>query len=364
MLRLQVWEAAALDSFPSQLVWEYTPPWTVEYAQWCDLDRDGLKEIVFNSLNGDGVYVFENQGDNQYVEVPFPRRVGVADISGTFVVGDFDSDGRTELVGGNANGDLLAYECTGDDQYARVCSLSYYPDEIEDYNHAVANDMDLNGHLELVSLFRRWNMPGDSCMVRIYEEPVHNQFVCVCSLTYAYNWFTGGCVATGDVDGDGVDEFAVSTGRDLRLFKCYGPGQYAQTWQLNQGGIPWMRFFDINDDHREELIVSLDTTFIYEDTNGLGSAVFEKLPRLHSAAVRPTIARLGAPVLFSGLPNGSDIEVLSLDGRLVRRTQGVRQSTWTWDLRDQSGNLVPAGTYFAVIRSKGKSTSLKLCLVK
>jgi hypothetical protein len=42
----------------------------------------------------------------------------------------------------------------------------------------------------------------------------------------------------------------------------------------------------------------------------------------------------------------------------------VRQSAWTWNLRDQHGDLVSAGTYFAVIRSKGKATSLKLCVVK
>jgi YVTN family beta-propeller protein len=96
----------------------------------------------------------------------------------------------------------------------------------------------------------------------------------------------------------------------------------------------------------------------------LGVAEFTKLPQLHTVTVQPTIARLGAPVKFSGLPTGSDIEVHSLDGRLVSRTSAVRQSTWTWDLRNRSGSLVPAGTYFAVIRSKGKSTSLKLCLVR
>ena len=93
-------------------------------------------------------------------------------------------------------------------------------------------------------------------------------------------------------------------------------------------------------------------------------AEFTKPPQPRSPRIQPTIVRLGAPVLFSGTPPDADIEVHSLDGRLVSRASGVRQSSWTWDLRDQAGNLVPAGTYFAVIRGKGKSTSLKLCLVK
>jgi hypothetical protein len=69
-------------------------------------------------------------------------------------------------------------------------------------------------------------------------------------------------------------------------------------------------------------------------------------------------------LLFSEVSPGADIKVLSLGGRQIRSQPRVRQSSWTWDLRDQTGNLVPAGTYFAVIRAKGQSTSLKLCLVK
>ena len=78
----------------------------------------------------------------------------------------------------------------------------------------------------------------------------------------------------------------------------------------------------------------------------------------------PTVLRLGATPLFSGIPTDAAVEIHGVDGRLVRRQPQVRQPSWTWDLRDQAGNFVPAGTYFAVIRSKGKSTSLKLCLVK
>ena len=72
-----------------------------------------------------------------------------------------------------------------------------------------------------------------------------------------------------------------------------------------------------------------------------------------SALVQPSITRFGMPILFTGIPVGAAIEVFSLNGRLVCRTPAVRQSNWTWDLRDQAGNLVPAGTYFAVVRSKG-----------
>jgi len=96
----------------------------------------------------------------------------------------------------------------------------------------------------------------------------------------------------------------------------------------------------------------------------LSVAEFTKPPQPRSPRIQPTIVRLGAPVLFSGTPPDADIEVLSLDGRLVRRQTQARQSNWTWDLRDQAGNLVPAGTYFAVVRSRERLAPLKLCVVK
>jgi hypothetical protein len=180
---------------------------------------------------------------------------------------------------------------------------------------------------------------------------------------YQFNHGYDLAIATGDADGDGVDEFAFTAATGIKLLKCTGPGQYEEVWQLNHPS-HWLRFFDINQDGRDELIVPVESTYIFEDTLGLGIADFTRFPERSPVKVAPSVARLGTSLLFSGFPAGADIEVHSLDGKLVKRTQGARQSAWTWNLRDQSGNLVPAGTYFAVVRSKGKTTSLKLCLVK
>jgi len=362
---LRLSRALARDSYPTHQVWKAVTPYQVYSARFCDLDLDGHQDIVASGRQPMGAYVYENRGADSWAEVPFPRRVG-PDIMARFAVGDFDLDGRMELAGGNADGDLLLYECIGDDQYARVCSLNYSPGGIEDYDHVAGNDMDNNGLPELVSLFRKWGNPVDSCTVRIYEEPGHNQFVCVCSLEFRYNpFFGGGCLGVGDLDGDSVQELCVSTNLDLRVFKATGIHQYTQTWQLDRHGIHWMQLYDVNRDGRDELVFSVpDTTFIYEDTNGLGSAVFEKLPQQHAVSVQPTIARLGMPVVFSDIEPDAAVEIHAVDGRLVSRQPQVRQSNWTWNLRDQAGNLVPAGTYFAVIRSRERLASLKLCIVK
>jgi hypothetical protein len=360
-LVLQVWEATSPDSFPSQMVWDTQPHGYLARAQFCDLDRDGLQEIVTTGNHGGGFNVYESRGDNRYTDVHFPRH----EVDEDFGVGDFDGDSLTELAIGNMEGDIRVFECTGNDQYMQVCSLSFWPNEIEAYSTAAAEHLDLDGEPGFISLRRIFDVPYDSCRVRIYEEPAHNQFVCVSSLTLAYNWFIGGCLAAADLDGDSVAEIAVSNGIDVRLFKCVALHTWEQVWQWNHGSIPWIRFYDINQDSRNEMIISAESTFIWEDTSGLAVVNIPKPPPwVRSIAVEPTVSRRGWPAIFTGIPDGATVEVHDLAGRLVRTQLLKAGPSWTWDLRDQVGDLVPAGTYFAVVRGKGKATSLKLCVVK
>jgi len=360
---LDVWEAVATDSFPTHLVFADSTgsQYGIHYAQLCDLDRDGATNLL---LARTGTEVWETRGDNQYVMTSY--QMGGHWPYWTAAAADFDEDSLLEFAGAAFGGWVTSYECCGNDSYAQTCSIPRPPGQAWDQptGCAAAFNMEGDGLTEFISVHAGYGPQDGLCLIRIFREPVHNEFVCVCTLCAPCAPYWGGYLVSADVDGDGRDEFALSTGYDVRLFKCTSPGQYQLETQVDKPDVWYVRLFDLNQDGRAELIFSTDSTYIYEDTNGLGVAEFTKLLAPHTVTVQPTIARLGAPVLFSGVPPGADIEVLGLDGRLVTRTRGVRQSNWTWNLRDQSGNLVPAGTYFAVIRSKGKTTSLKLCLVK
>jgi hypothetical protein len=352
-----IYRALNPDTFPTESVYTFNPPCGAIFTKFTDLDRDGRCEVAFgsNGVNGSGINLYENQGVDQWVHVPFPW----SGAEGQFAFADFDQDGHTEIASGDADGDLYIFKCTGDDQYVRVCSTSLAPD-VESYCCTAANDLEGDSVPRFIILSLS---EGGWCNVRVYQTGPESLYQCIWSTQIQRGDEDYWSISAGDVNGDSKDEFAITNGAEVLLFENTGKHQYQQVWQYSPGGA-WAQLFDLNGDGRKELIISPDSTYIFEDTNGLGVAEFTKLPQLHTVTVQPTIARLGAPVMFSGVPPGADIEVHSLDGRLVNRAQGVRQSTWTWDLRNQSGNLVPAGTYFAVIRSKGRSTSLKLCLVK
>jgi hypothetical protein len=362
-------ESRTDTSYPSDSVWGADPSpssGNYPYPMYMDLDRDGHQELAMLA-GGHGIFLYENTGNNEcslaavlWDTFPFTGP------HGDFDVGDLDQDSLMELVAGSGGHCFYVYKATGqNNQYvlAGRCST----ETGATYNVAVAHDMDHNGIPEVL-VVGTWVIGGQEYLKLMINEAVAGGgFRRVWELArpdWYLGWF-GNPISVGSVDGDNAEEFAVNTGAgSIALFKCTGLHSYSQVWTFNTTGT-YLQLFDINKDGRAECIFDGDSgTEVWEDTEGLGVAEFSEFSLESPVKVSPSIARLDASLLFSDLPPGADVEVLSLDGRLVRETRGVRQSTWSWDLRDQSGNLVPAGTYFAVVRAKGKSTSLKLCLVK
>jgi len=361
-----IWEARALDSFPSDSVWGACPAPSSpgdNQARFIDLDQDGREELALQIENY-GICLYENSGDNQYRLAAVLSDTPPFEGPGwDFGVGDMDNDGRMELVEGSDWDSpwLRVYKATGgDDQY--VLAVRCSTETSEDYYVAVAHDMDHDGKPEFIAE----GMLHGNLKLMIYEASDSATYSRVWDEMPAnlYQGFMGNPISVGDVDGDGTEEFEVSGGGRIGLYKCNGPHSYQQVWLFDSAGTE-LRLFDVNRDGRAEVMFDgPQGSEIWEDTEGLGVAEFSKFSLESPVKVSPSVVRLGASLLFSGLPPDAAIEVLGLDGRLVSRASGVRQPTWTWNLRNQSGNLVPAGTYFAVIRSKGKTTSLKLCLVK
>jgi len=361
-------EAPSPGALPSDSVWGARPHAVAGYChpRFFDLDRDERLELAWQ-VEGYGIYLYENSGDNRYDSAAVLEDTArYCGADGDFDAGDLDGDSLIELVVGNHNlvsaGFLHVFEATGqDNEYVLVARCTLELRTV--YNVCIANDMDHNGRPEFLAI--GVFSPGMKLMMyeadtaanryrRVWEQarPDFNQ-----------GWY-GNPFSVGDVEGDGTQEFAVSGGGCIALYKCTGLHSFEQVW-LFDSTETYVRLFDINSDGRAEVIFDgPQGTEIWEDTEGL-AAVEMAQPRLGTrVSILPTVLRLGSTALFSDVPTDAVVEIHGIDGRLVRRQPQARQSDWTWNLRDQTGSLVSAGTYFAVIRNKGKATSLKLCVVR
>jgi hypothetical protein len=359
----RIFESADSSSFPSDSVWfAVTNSYQSPRPRYCDLDGDGRTEIGVG-YRGAGIKLYENSGDNCYDSVATLSCQPASNFS-SFDTGDFDRDGLCELVASRTYR-INVFEATGrDNEYilSAVCTLAV------DTDHVVqvlsAGDMDQDGRPEFLAL----TALIDLAKLSIFESGSHAKYDVVWQSYLPVAGLSNSSVAAGDVDGDGVNEFAYATGGLVEIFKSIGPDEYEPIWALDSS-LGLCALFDVNGDGRAELIFDQDVSTyphcnIYEDTTGLAMAeMFKSRPRTQVKVI-PTVIRLGATALFSGIPPDAAVGIHGIDGRLVRRQPQVRQSNWTWNLRDQAGNLVPAGTSVAAIRSRERLVSLKLCIVK
>lgn len=353
-----IYESRAPDSFPGDSIWGATPVHvaSVSTPKYVDLDRDGRQELAL-AVEGHGIWLYENTSDNEYESAA----VLTCGVMGDFCTGDFDRDGLMEVVAGSQRQSIFIFEALGpDNEYARSATLQ--SETIENYNHGATHDMDLDGWPEFIVIGR--GLGG--AWVMVYEATGHAQYALVWhDVRTDFNWFADHPVSVGDVDGDSTEEFIVATGNGaVVLYKATGQHTWQQVWYYDQA-YSAARLFDINRDGRAEVILDgPDGVEIWEDTQGLCTTERPPTPAVRSIAVEPTVSRRGWPAIFTGLPDAATVEVHDLAGRLVRTQLLKAGPSWTWDLRDQAGNLVSAGTYFAVVRSKERLASLKLCVVK
>ena len=353
-------------SFPLDSVWgaNYPSVGGPFFPEIVALDTFPDQELAVR-VDGSGVVVYKNMGNGRYNSI--------ADLLSRptlrpyqYTTGDFDMDGLPELVYGDLRANLFVFEWTGiGHEYvlSAVCST----ETVDDQTFASSAKMDKDGCPEFITVGTYDSLTREKVMVYGATGPGHYERLWEQDVPLA--GLSPACVATGDVDGDGMDEFAVSSGGQVFLFKNVALHTWQQVAMLDSVGGWFINLFDINRDGRAELLYDIGDEpshiVVYEDTAGLSSITeFNQPPRPSRVGVQPTIAALGTPMTFSGLTPASEVEVYSITGQLVRRQPIANQTTWLWDLRDNQGRALPAGTYFSTVRSKGTSTQLKLCIVR
>ncbi len=219
-------EQRSSQAFPDQLIFADTTDTDEEPllngTRLTDLDGDGQGEIL--ATTGRRWELLEWSGD-QYetvaqLENPTTTTGRDSSLQNAFdepaaETGDFDADGRRDLLVGDRDGDLIVYESTGNDEVE--VAWTHETDRVDAGNRFAVGDLVGDERQEFVTMttyfpstvgegereppisyYTVWRSSGEDEYERVYRLPVAGPYVDYGSLTAA------------DLDGDGREEVVVA----------------------------------------------------------------------------------------------------------------------------------------------------------
>ncbi|PQJ33470.1 hypothetical protein BSZ35_01640 [Salinibacter sp. 10B] len=204
-----------------------------------DFDGDGNGEILATTGRQWTVLEHTNSGfvprfrlDNPTAQTGRDSALGNAFDTPAAQTGDFDGDGRRDLLVGDRDGDVIVYEATGTEDM--TVAWTHETDRVDAGNRFAAGDIMSGGGREFVtmttyppfpnengesapqlSVYSIWTSTGDNSYERVYTLPVAGPYTDYGSMT------------TADLDGDDLQEVAIAHAPSL-LVLDWKQGQ----WQV------------------------------------------------------------------------------------------------------------------------------------
>ncbi len=231
--RLRIFEGDRTNSFPTRKIWEAKDMWGGELG---DIDGDGQYEIIARSNIERALVVFESDGDNSFKTVGSLTNFtsGENQIGPRFVLGDFDGDGKGEILAGDSDGDVYIYESRGDDLFRKTWSESVPHSDARIIGGG--SDIDKDGKIEFI-VGRRFTDPfdprGSRWRISVYQSTKDDSYEVEWQQEILGVQSPGNGISTGDFDGDGEDEFAVCALPNLYLFDSKAPDSYSPVWYID-----------------------------------------------------------------------------------------------------------------------------------
>ncbi len=362
---IRIFEQRIYSGFPDSLAWEVTPL-EGSYRAWpriSDLDSDCIKEVSLkNPIDFRKIQIFENDGDNSYVEKP-PIRWQSPNGPGNFASGDIDGDGANEVIGGGIYGMLNVYETVADDSFELV-----WEDDIghpNAYMHEYIGDTDGDSYGEWVSGSTDFSAGG--FFFKVYEAVGDNQYEAIYfdSLP-GQPWGLGG-IAVGDIDGDGINEFAFSSNSNIGIYKYDDTYGWHRVWLLpdlgNYSVIPYL--VDVDGNGLCEFVYVTDQSPGYTRIYALTETGINSENYLSEEGIKvfPNPSNNVCNILIQDVNHFSgNLSIYNILGEIVYE-EDVGDKV-VWDAKDLNGKGVSSGIYFIKVSKGNLDLTRKVTILK
>lgn len=349
-----------------------------------DLDGDQYTDLLFIKAVDPDLHIFEyNPNANNFDSV---YRFDVMELppysNSGFSVGDFDIDGKKDMVFGTPKGSVYVLENQGDNQYntSWVGSVQSY----HAYIHTWTNDIDGNGKPEFWVLADAYYSGIGTTRITIFETNGDNSYQAVgrIDLVGVFSFYAGTMQAI-DIDHDGTEEVAICIDGNFLILKFVGNANH-QIYQLyyikkeeEYSPGEWITYFgatmnDLLGDGKNEILISL--IHIIEQPGDDWGRFETRIYRPDSTTdIKDNTPNLNYYQLYQNYPNpfnpvtnltfnlarstNVSIKIYNILGKeiktLLEKELTPGSYTISWEARDGKGQLLPSGVYLIRFSATG-----------
>jgi len=253
-------EQPAPDKPHSENIWNEESIWGGTIV---DMDLDGKPEIYSRHDDTNSIHVFESIGDNIYdliVSLQNPTQ-GSNNLPARFATGDFDSDGKMELLTGDSDGELFIYENFGNGNYQNT----WFDTLIDGIPQLfAAGDLDGDSSPEFVVGSKVWttelDLPRQHWMITIYTSTGNDSYRAVWHQRIRELHDGEGGITIADADNDSRNELCIVVPPNFYLLQ-YDGSTYRPIWHHPATSTFNPIVADIDYDGNNELMFNNDNQF-------------------------------------------------------------------------------------------------------
>jgi enediyne biosynthesis protein E4 len=341
-------------------------------GSWGDYDNDGDFDLFVANWYGEDNQLYRNDGDGSFARVTTGSIVndGGNSVSGAW--GDYDNDGHLDLyVTNDWNENNFLYRNNGDGTFLRITQGEIVNDGGRS-NGATWADYNNDGYLDMF-------VPNG-------QSPPQSNFLYRNNGLSGNNWINVRCVGTlSNVSAVGtrLRASAVISGQTVCQLREVGGHQgfnsqesfnvefgLAQATMVDSLIIEWPSGL-------VEIFADVEADKFYLAVEGEGLSVVtsitedpkELLPAAGIQSVFPNPFETATSIrFFVEEPGIVEMVIYDCCGRRLRNLADVPietgQNSVSWDGMDDSGNSVPGGVYFCVLRAGGAVDASRVILLR